>query len=368
MSIIILHLLKQYGISYGYFRLFEYLTFRTMLAAITALLFVMIFGHPVIVALYRRRFRDTGGDYASLDASSKRGTPTGGGLLIILSAMLALLLWGDWNSAYLLVAVAAFLYFGLVGYLDDLQKVRFKSSLFGLGQMAKTFMQLLFIVPFALFFISSWNPVPAVWRTPVLLPFVKNAVFEPAPLLFAAFIVFAYFSIVNAVNITDGLDGLVSGPSIMTLSLYGIFSYILGNTVLSSYLLFPYFPGSGELTVFCGALIGALLGFLWYNTYPAEVFMGDTGSLALGGSMAALAFLTRQEMLFPIVGGVFVAMIGSSLLQEKVGMRLGRRIFLRAPLHHSLTHKGVAEPKVVTRLWIISILLTILAALSLKLR
>jgi phospho-N-acetylmuramoyl-pentapeptide-transferase len=339
-----------------------------MLAAITALVFVMIFGHPIIVALFRRRFRDTGGEYASLDTSSKRGTPTGGGLLIILAATLALLLWGNWNSAYLLVALASFLYFGLVGFLDDLQKVRFKSSLLGLGQMAKTVMQLLFIVPFALFFISSWNPVPAEWRTPVFLPFVKNAVLEPAPLVFAAFVVFAFFSIVNAVNITDGLDGLVSGPSIMTLSLYGIFGYILGNKVLSGYLLFHYFPGSGELTVFCGALVGALLGFLWYNTYPAEVFMGDTGSLALGGSMAALAFLTRQEMLFPIVGGVFVAMIGSSLLQEKVGMRIGRRIFLRAPLHHSLTYKGVAEPKVVTRIWIISILLTILAALSLKMR
>jgi phospho-N-acetylmuramoyl-pentapeptide-transferase len=365
---LLVKLLESFGLSFGFFRLFDYLSFTTLLAALTALIVQMAFGHRLIVLLYRRKFRDTGGEYVALDTSSKRGTPTGGGLLIVLSTMVAVLLWARLHNPYLWIVCSAFLYFGLVGFLDDFQKVRLKSSLYGLSQLAKTVMQLLYIVPFAIFFVSPLNPVPAPVRTKLFIPFVKNALTDLGPALFAAFIIFAFFSILNAVNITDGLDGLVSGPSILTVAMFGIFGYIIGNKVMAAYLLFPYFPGSGELSVFCGALVGALFGFLWYNTYPAEVFMGDTGSLALGGSMAVLAFLTRQEMLFPIVGGVFVAMIASSLVQEKVGMRLGRRILLRAPIHHSLTYRGIAEPKVVIRIWIVSIMLAILAALSIKLR
>ena len=365
---LLVKLLESAGVSFGFFRLFDYLSVNTLLAALTALLFQMAFGHRLIVFLYRKKFRDTGGEFASLDTSSKRGTPTGGGLLIVLSSITSILLWGRLNNPYLWIITSAFLYFALVGFLDDFQKVRLKSSLYGLSQLAKTVMQLLYIVPFALFFVSPLNPVPGPFRTKLFIPFMKNALGDLGPALFAAFIIFVFFSILNAVNITDGLDGLVSGPSILTIAIYGIFGYIIGNKVLAAYLLFPLFPGAGELSVFCGALVGALFGFLWYNTYPAEVFMGDTGSLSLGGSMAVLAFLTRQEMLFPIVGGVFVAMIGSSLVQEKIGMRLGRRIFLRAPIHHGLTYRGIAEPKVVIRIWIASILLAILAAMSIKLR
>lgn len=365
---IILRLLKAYGWDFGFFRLLDYLTFRTLITAVTALLLELAFGHRLIVYLYRTRFRDTGGEYTSIDASSKRGTPTGGGILIVLSTAVATLLWGKLDNLYLWAVLSAMVYFGLVGWLDDFQKVRLKSSLSGLSQLGKTFLQLLYIVPYAIFFTSPLNPVPDAFHTQVFIPFVKNPLFDAGPLFFSLFIIFVFYSIVNAVNITDGLDGLVTGPAILTAALYGIFGYILGNKIISGYLLFPNFPGSGELMVFSGALVGALFGFLWYNTYPAEIFMGDTGSLALGGSLAVMAFQTRQEMLFPIVGGVFVAMIFSSLLQEKVGMRLGRRIFLRAPIHHSLIHKGVAEPKVVIRFWIISILLTLVAALSLKLR
>jgi phospho-N-acetylmuramoyl-pentapeptide-transferase len=264
--------------------------------------------------------------------------------------------------------MCAFLYFGIVGWIDDWQKVRFKSSLFGLGQIAKTLLELLFIIPFAWWLVSSYSPLPAGFRTTFFLPFVKGDLGDWGPLLFAAFIVVAFYSIVNAVNITDGLDGLLTGPAVTTALLYGSFAYILGNAILSRYLLFTMFPGIGELAVFSAALAGGLLGFLWYNAYPAEVFMGDTGSMSVGASLAALAFLTRQEMLFPLVGGVFVVSIGSSLIQEKIGLKLGRRIFLRAPLHHGLTYRGTAEPKLVVRYWIVSFLLALLAALSLKVR
>jgi len=365
---LLLVFLKHSGINFGFFRLFEYLTFRALLAAMTALVFQLVFGHRMIVGLYRKKFTESGGEFRSIDNTSKKGTPTGGGIMLIRSTLVALLLWGKLDNLYLLIGVSSLLYFALVGLIDDLQKVKMKSSLFGLSQLAKTVMQLLYIVPFALFFVSPLNPIPADFRTQFYLPFVKSALVDLAPWVLVVFIVVAFFSIVNAVNITDGLDGLVSGPATMTFAVYGVFAYIIGNKVLSAYLLFNYFPGGGELVVFNAALVGALLGFIWYNTYPAEVFMGDTGSLALGGSMAVVAFLTRQEMLFPIVGGIFVVMIATSLIQEKIGNRLGRRLITRAPLHHSLTYKGIAEPKVVVRCWIISVLLAILAAISIKLR
>jgi phospho-N-acetylmuramoyl-pentapeptide-transferase len=360
--------LKSLGWNPGFFRIFDYITFRVLMAALTALVAELSFGHSFIVLLYRRRFRDMGGEYLSLDTQSKRGTPTGGGLMILAAVGIALLLWGRLRNPYLVAAAAAFIYFGLVGWFDDWQKVRFKSSLFGLGQAAKTVLQLMFIVPFAYWLCSPASPLPAACRTTFFLPFAKNVAFDAGPWVFGAFIVFAFYSIVNSVNVTDGMDGLVSGPAVMTAALYGIFAYILGNAIYSRYLFFVHFPEVGELAVFSGALIGGVFGFLWFNAYPAEVFMGDTGSMAIGAGLAVLAFLTRQEMLFPLAGGIFVASIASSLIQEKIGMKIGRRIFLRAPLHHSQAYKGIAEPKVVVRYWIISLILTLIAALSIKVR
>jgi phospho-N-acetylmuramoyl-pentapeptide-transferase len=368
MMTILIDFLKAHGINYGFFRVFDYITFRIIMAVLTALVVEILFGHTFIVGMYRRRFRDTGGDYASLSTHSKRGTPTGGGLLMMMSIALALLLWAKLTSVYILTTASAFFYFGLVGLFDDWQKVRLKSSLFGLGQLAKTGLQLAYIVPFAIWFVSKANPLPAAHHSTFLVPFAKDVAWQAQPWVFGAFLVFAFFSIVNAVNITDGMDGLVSGPAMMTAVLYGVFGYILGNAIYSRYLLFTFYPGAGELTVFSGALVGGIFGFLWFNAYPAEVFMGDTGSMSIGAALAVLAFLTRQELLFPLVGGVFVASIATSLIQDKIGLRLGRRLLLRAPLHHSLTYRGVAEPKVVIRYWIVSIVLALLAALSIKLR
>jgi len=361
-------LLLLLGVRFGFFRLFDYLSFRVIMAALTAMAVALLAGHRVIVGLYRGGFRDTGGDQAALRADSKRGTPTAGGLLVIGSVLLSLALWGRWMSPYLLAATAAFVYFGAAGLFDDWLKVRLQSSLFGLGQAAKTFLQLAFAVPFAWWLLSDASPLPEAMRATVYLPFARHVAWEVGPWAFGAFTVFAFYAIVNAVNITDGLDGLAAGPSALTATLYGVFAYILGNAVASRYLLFTFQPGAGELAVFAGALVGGLAGFLWYNAYPAEVFMGDTGSMAVGAALATMAFLTRQEMLFPVVGGVFVATIATSLLQQKVGDRIGRRIFLRAPMHHAWVHRGVAEPKVVIRTWIVSVMLALAAALSLKLR
>jgi phospho-N-acetylmuramoyl-pentapeptide-transferase len=364
---ILIELLKGAGFNFGFLRVFDYITFRVMMAAVTALVLEVIFGHTFIVFLYRQRFRDTGGDFLSLKTSDKRGTPTGGGVLIMLVVAVSLLLWGKLSNPYLLAASSAFFYFGVVGLFDDWQKVRLKSSLYGLSQVAKTLLQLAYIVPFAAWFVLS-SPLPPGHRHTFFLPFVKDFALDLGPWVFGAFIAFAFFSIVNAVNITDGMDGLVTGPAVFVSALFGIFAYILSNAVLSKYLLFTFLPGAGELTVFAGALAGGLFGFLWFNAYPAEVFMGDTGSMSVGAALAALAFLTRQELLFPIAGGVFVASIFSSLVQEKIGMRLGRRVLVRAPLHHAHAYKGIAEPKVVVRYWIVSILLMLIAALSIKLR
>jgi phospho-N-acetylmuramoyl-pentapeptide-transferase len=364
---ILIEFLRDNGFHPGFLRIFDYITFRVLMAAVTALVLEVAFGHTFIVFLYRERFRDTGGDFLSLKTSDKRGTPTGGGLLIMIVVGVSLLLWGKLTNEYMIAASSAFFYFGVVGLFDDWQKVRLKSSLFGLSQIAKTLLQLAFIVPFAAWFVAM-SPLPASHRHTFFVPFVKDFALDYGPLVFGAFIVFTFFSIVNAVNITDGMDGLVTGPAVLTASLYGIFGYILSNAVLSKYLLFTFLPGAGELTVFAGALAGGLFGFLWFNAYPAEVFMGDTGSMSIGAALAALAFLTRQELLFPIAGGVFVASIFTSLVQEKVGMRLGRRILVRAPLHHAHAYKGIAEPKVVVRYWIVSILLMLIAALSIKLR
>ncbi len=363
----LIHLLRAAGIEAGFFRLFNYLSFRVIMAALTALLLVLLLGHRMIVALYRARFRDSGGDHRSLRTDSKRGTPTAGGLVILLGFTVSLILWGNWRNPFLLAVAAAAGYFGLVGLFDDWLKVRLKSSLYGLGEAAKTILQLAWIVPFAWWLTGAESPLPAGLRSTFIFPFARHVAWDVGTLLFAAFVSVAFFAMVNAVNITDGLDGLVTGPSVLTASLYGIFAFVLGSESLSRFLLFPRIPGANELAVCAAALVGALAGYLWFNAYPAEVMMGDTGSLAVGAVLAALAFLTRQEMLFPIVGGVFVASIATSLIQ-KIGDRIGRRIFLRAPVHHGFAHRGIAEPKVVIRYWIVSVILTLVAALSLKLR
>lgn len=365
---LLIEALRAAGIDFGFFRLVDSVTFRALVALATSLGLSIAFGWRLVVFLYRRRLRDTSGEFLSLATRSKQGTPTAGGVLVLLSCTASVLLWGHLDSIQLAVVLAGFVYLGFVGFVDDALKVRFKSSLFGLGQLTKTLLLLGFIVPFAWLLISAASPLPAALRTTLTLPFVKQPLVDLGPLGFFLFTVFALFSIVNAVNVADGLDGLVCGASTTVLAVYVVFAYVVSNALLSRYLLFPYLAGAEELVIFGAALIGAVLGFLWRNAFPAEIFLGDTGSLAIGGAIAMMAFLLRQEMLFPIVGGVFVLEIFTSLVQEKLGSRLGRRLVLRAPFHHALTHRGIAEPKAVVRIWIVSLLLAALGLLSLKVR
>ncbi|MBP7460654.1 MAG: phospho-N-acetylmuramoyl-pentapeptide-transferase [Candidatus Delongbacteria bacterium] len=365
---LIINWMKELGVNLGFFRLYGYITFRAMIALSTSLLFTLFFGFRIITYLYRKRMWDTSGGYLSIDSTTKKGTPTSGGLIILVSTFFSVFWWARWGNPFIITSALAFAYFGLVGFIDDWQKVKYKSSLLGLSQKAKTLLMLLFIVPFALYFVSGFSPIPASIVTPLYLPFFKHPIADLGSVGYAVFVVFVFFSILNSINITDGLDGLLSGSVVMTIGVYGIFAYIIGNKILAGHYLFEHIPNIAELTVMVGAIIGSLLGFLWFNSYPAEVFMGDTGSLSIGAVMAVMVCFTKQEFLFIIAGGVFFIEILTSFIQEKVGNRIGRRIFYRAPIHHSYVHQGIAEPKTVIRFWIISLLLSFIALLSIKIR
>ena len=364
---LIIELFHSNGIDFGFFRLVNYITFRALMGMVFSLLFCLVYGSDFIVFLYRKGMKDTSGE-ANVSSYSKRGTPTAGGLMIIISTVVSLFFWGDLRNTYVIVLLIGFLYAGFVGFIDDFLKVRFKSSLSGLSQMGKTLMLFAFIIPFAVFYLSSLNPMQDGLKTLIYLPFYKNPVLALPEVVFGVFIVFTMFSIINAVNIVDGMDGLLGGASALTIGVYTVFAYVIGNKILSQYLLFPYIPGTEEIVIFCSILIGGIVGFLWFNTYPAEIFMGDTGALAIGNVIAMVAFFLKQEFLFLIVGGLFVFEIFTSLLQEKIGSRIGRRMLYRAPYHHTLTHKGIAEPKAVVRLWLISVILALIGLLSLKIR
>ena len=364
---LIIEICQANGIDFGFFRLVNYITFRALMGMVFSLFFCLVYGSDFIVYLYRKGMKDTSGEI-SVSSHSKKGTPTAGGLLIIVSTIISYLIWGDFKNTYTTVLLAGFVYTGAVGFLDDFLKVRFKSSLSGLSQMGKTLLLFAFIIPFAIFYLSKLNPMPEGLKTMIYLPFYKNPVANLPEMVFGIFIVFTMFAIINAVNIVDGMDGLLAGTSVLTIGVYAVFGYVIGNKILSGYLLFPYIPETGEIVIFLAILAGAIVGFLWFNTYPAEVFMGDTGALAIGSVIAMSAFFLKQEFLFLIAGGLFVFEIFTSLIQEKIGTKLGRRVIYRAPYHHTLTHMGIAEPKAVVRLWLISVVLALLALLSLKIR
>jgi len=368
MIILIVEYLRSLGISAGFMRLIDYPSFRFMMALATALAISLIFGFRVIVFLYRRRITDTSGDFLSIPASGKQGTPTGGGLMILASTATSLLLWADFCNPFLIALVLGTFAMGFVGFIDDYLKVRFKSSLYGLSRSMKTILQIAIISPFLWFFISSSSPIPENIRTAVFVPFYKTALFDAPVWLFSLYFIFAVYAICNAVNITDGKDGLSGGTSSIALVVFLIFAYVIGDFRLSGILLFPHIQGASEIAVFLGAFIGGIIGFLWYNTYPAEIFMGDTGSLAIGLAAGLVVFFLKQELLFPLVGGVFVLHNFTSLIQDFFIQKKGRRFFHRAPFHHELSHLGMAEPKVVVRIWIISFILGIIGLLSLKIR
>lgn len=345
------------------FQVFQYLTFRGILSALTALFIALMFGPVMINKLVARQIGQavrTDGPQSHL---SKSGTPTMGGALILLSITVSTLLWADLSNRFVWVVLAVMLVFGAIGWVDDYRKVIEKNSR-GLPARWKYFWQTVAGLGAACFLYYT-AVAPA--ETQFYIPFFKNVAW-PMGLFF---VVFTYFVIVgssNAVNLTDGLDGLAIMPSVMIGAALGIIAYLVGHNEFSQYLHIGYVPGAGELVIICAALGGAGLGFLWFNTYPAQVFMGDVGALALGAALGAIAVITRHEIVFFIMSGIFVLETVSVILQVGSFKLTGKRIFRMAPIHHHFELKGWPEPRVIVRFWIITIILVLIGLATLKLR
>jgi len=352
------------------FDIFRFLTFRSALAAITGMFLAFYLGPKIIKLLTKNQI----GEAKKADGPkfhwSKAGTPTMGGLIIILSVVVPVLLWGDLNSTYIILILVGTVWLSGVGFLDDYLKVvkKFPNGLIAryklLGQV---------LIGIAIGSVIYFSPEFEGINTLTTVPFLKNVNLDLS-YLYIPSVVFIVTATSNAVNLTDGLDGLAIGVMAIVMIALAILSYISGNAIFSNYLNIIYLPGSGELTVFVAALVGASLGFLWYNSYPAQVFMGDTGSLALGGAFGILAVLIKKELLIPILGGVFFMEIISVIIQRgyfkysKKKYGEGRRVFKMAPLHHHFEMKGLPEPKIVVRFYIIAIVLAIVSLVSFKVR
>lgn len=345
------------------FSVFAYITLRTILAALTALALSLILGPSFIRRLERQQVGQPIRELGPKSHLSKAGTPTMGGALIIFAIVLSTLLWSDLSNRYVWVLLLVTLAFGLVGWLDDYRKLKMQDSR-GLPARWKYLFQSIIGLAAALFLYSTAD-VPAA--TELIVPFFKGIVVPMG----VFYVVSTYFMIVgfsNAVNLTDGLDGLAIMPSVFLAAALGIFAYVAGHSVFSDYLAVPRIPGAGELGIFCGALAGAGLGFLWFNTYPAQIFMGDIGALAVGAALGLIAVIVRQELVFIIMAGVFVMETVSVILQVASFKLTGRRIFRMAPIHHHFELKGWPEPRVIVRFWIISVILVLAGLATLKIR
>lgn len=356
------HLLYPLHTTFSVFNVFRYITFRTIYASLTAFLICFLLGPWMIRKLSQMQIGQYIRDDGPKTHLGKAGTPTMGGTLIILSIVISILLWSDLTNFFVWITLFVVVGYGLVGFLDDyLMLVKKRSK--GLGVHSKLLLQALIALIAGFLVYTSPD-----FSTRITIPFFKNI----SPDLGWGYIIFAAFVIVgasNAVNLTDGLDGLAIGPVIIAATTYMIFAYVAGHVKIANYLQINYVPGSGELAIFCGAIAGAGLGFLWFNAYPAQIFMGDVGSLSLGAFLGTVAVITKQEILLVLVGGLFVIEALSVIFQ--VGffkMTSGKRIFRMAPLHHHFELKGWPEPKVIVRFWIIAIALALLAMSTLKLR
>jgi phospho-N-acetylmuramoyl-pentapeptide-transferase len=352
--------LQQFDTS---FQVFSYLTLRAILSTLTALLIAMIIGPKMIRWLQRMQIGQTIRDDGPESHLAKSGTPTMGGLLILAAIVCSVLLWSDLSNRYVWVTLFVLVSYGVIGFVDDYRKVIRKDAR-GLIARWKYFWQSVIAIVVALYLYSSQqNPA----ETALLVPFFKDVM----PQMGLLFMVVTYFVIVgtsNAVNLTDGLDGLAIVPVILVAGAFAIFAYVTGNINFSAYLHIPYLPLTSELVIVCTAIVGAGLGFLWFNTYPAQVFMGDVGSLALGGTLGILAVLVRQEIVLFIMGGIFVIETLSVILQVGSFKLRGKRIFRMAPIHHHYELKGWPEPRVIVRFWIISLILVLVGLATLKLR
>lgn len=345
------------------FNVFNYLTLRVILGTLTALMLCLWLGPQVIKRLVERQIGQAVRDDGPQSHLSKAGTPTMGGAMILIAIAISTLLWGDLTNHYVWLVLAVTLGFGAIGWVDDYRKVVEKNPR-GLPARWKYFWQSAIGLGAALvLYLTAASPV----EVSLIVPLFKDIV-VPLGLFY---IVLTYLVIVgssNAVNLTDGLDGLAIMPTVLVAMGLAIFAYASGNTVFAQYLHIPLVPGAGELAVFCGTIAGAGLGFLWFNTYPAQVFMGDVGALALGAALGVVAVIVRQEIVLFIMGGVFVMETVSVMLQVGSYKLTGRRIFRMAPLHHHFELKGWPEPRVIVRFWIITVVLVLLGLATLKIR
>jgi phospho-N-acetylmuramoyl-pentapeptide-transferase len=345
------------------FSVFQYITFRAILGTITALVLSLVIGPTMIRRLSSYKIGQQVRDDGPQSHLSKAGTPTMGGALILVSIAISTLLWSDLSSEKVWVVLGVTLAFGLIGGVDDYKKLVFGNSK-GLAARWKYFWQTVVGFTAALFIYSS---AKTSVETTLIFPFLKDVMLP----LGAGFVVLTYLVIVgssNAVNLTDGLDGLAIMPTVMVAGALAVFAYLSGHSTFANYLGIPYVAGVGELSIFCGALVGAGLGFLWFNTYPAMVFMGDVGALALGAALGVVAVYVRQELVLVIMGGVFVMETVSVILQVGSFKLTGKRIFRMAPIHHHFELKGWPEPRVIVRFWIITVVLVLVGLASLKLR
>ena len=349
---------------YSFFNVFKYLTFRTGLSVITSLIIVFIIGGPLIKIFSEKMVTGPIRQDGPIDHIIKKtGTPTMGGIIIIIGMLISTLLWADLNNIYIWTLIFISISLGALGFADDLLKIKHKNSS-GLNSKLKFFGQFVIGLITLLIIINFSNHE---YINLIYFPFFKNLILDLG-ILFIPFGLFVIIGSSNAVNLTDGLDGLATVPIMLVALSFTFISYVVGNIIFSEYLQIQYIPGVGETAIFCGAIVGSCLGFLWYNAPPAKIFMGDTGSLSLGGSLAAVAIIVKHEIVLAIIGGLFVLETISVIIQVISFKLTGKRVFMMAPIHHHFEKKGWAESTIVIRFWIIAIILALIGLATLKLR
>ena len=349
---------------FSFLNVFKYLTFRTGLSVITSLVIVFIIGGPLIKIFSNKQITGPIRRDGPIDHIVKKtGTPTMGGIIIIIGMILTTLLWADLNNIYIWTLIFVSLSLGTLGFVDDLLKIKFENST-GLNSKLK-FLGQFIIGLIAIFILIKFSEHQYLYN--LYFPFFKNLILNMG-LFFIPFALFVIIGSSNAVNLTDGLDGLATVPVMLVALSFTLISYVVGNTIFSEYLHLQYIPDVGEISIFCGSIVGSCLGFLWYNAPPAKIFMGDTGSLSLGGSLAAVAIIVKHEIVLAIIGGLFVLETVSVIIQVISFKLTGKRVFMMAPIHHHFEKKGWAESTIVIRFWIIAIILALIGLATLKLR
>ena len=350
--------------NFGFLNVFKYLTFRTGLSVFTSLIISFLIGNPLINYFAKKQITGPIRQDGPIDHIIKKsGTPTMGGLMILIGIIVSTLLWADLKNIYIWIVLFVCTSLGLLGFLDDYLKIKLKNS-YGINAKLKFFGQFMIslIALITLVYFTDHETISNLY-----FPFFKNLILNMG-LFFIPFGIFVIIGSSNAVNLTDGLDGLATVPVMLVALSFSLICYLVGNTVFSDYLQIQYVPNVGELSIFCGSIVGSCLGFLWYNAPPAKIFMGDTGSLSLGGSIASVAIIVKHEIVLAIIGGLFVLETVSVIIQVVSFKLTGKRVFKMAPIHHHFEKKGWAESTVVIRFWIISIILALIGLATLKLR